>query len=181
MGWCLSIIVPFIIESSNANTWNQRISKELTNTTSRSSYFLLNSASVLDESHSTLYSCAIAFRTFSFDSPDGAFTESFSIIYVKYIQYFLSKRCSLCEEYNSDVQKKKRMLKVPLTVRLTPLSGRNSIAPATNSLPYLVVNKLRRCISSGKSEHLPDAKIILEIASRSSKGHSLLHGKTKSC
>jgi hypothetical protein len=73
------------------------------------------------------------------------------------------------------------MLELPLTVRLTLLSGRNSIAPATNSFPYLVVNKLRRCISSGKSEHLPDAKIILAMASRSSKGHSLLHDKTYSC
>ena len=73
------------------------------------------------------------------------------------------------------------MLEVPLTVRLTPLSGRNSIAAATNSLPYLVVNKLRRCISSGKSEHLPDANIILAIASRSSKGHSLVHEKINRC
>ena len=55
-------------------------------TTSRSSYFLLNSASVLDESHSTLYSWAIAFRTFSFDSPDGAFTESFSIICTQHFE-----------------------------------------------------------------------------------------------
>jgi hypothetical protein len=66
-------------------------------------------------------------------------------------------------------------------MRLTLLSGHNSIALATNSFPYLVVNKLWRCISSGKSEHLPDAKIILAIASHSSMGHSLLHDKTNRC
>jgi hypothetical protein len=67
-----------------------------------------------------------------------------------------------------------------LTVRLTPQSGRNSVAAATNSFPYLVINKLRRCINSGKSEHLPDAKIILAIASRNSMGHSLFHDKSSS-
>ena len=48
--------------------------------TSKSSCFLLNSASVLEESHSRLYSWAISFNCFSFASPVGVLTESFSII-----------------------------------------------------------------------------------------------------
>lgn len=86
---------------------NQGISNELANATSRSSYFLLNSASVLDESHSILYSWAIAFKTFSFDSPDGAFTESFSIICIEDAQFFASVRYLHCDQsiLNSEIEK----------------------------------------------------------------------------
>lgn len=60
-----------------------------------------------------------------------------------------------------------------LTVRLTPESGRSSDAADTNSFPYFAVNKFLICNKSGTSEHLWEAKIMLDIASRNSGGHSL--------
>lgn len=50
--------------------------------TSKSSCFLFNSASVVEESQSRLYSWAISFNTLSLSSADGVLTESFSIIWI---------------------------------------------------------------------------------------------------
>lgn len=135
--------------------------------TSRSSCFFLNSASVLDESQSTLCSRAISFKTFNLKSDGATLTESFSIScrdsYKKKTKILLSKT----------QMSKSESLKHFLTVRFTPLSGLSSEADETNSFPYFVVNKFLICINSGKSEHLGDAKIILATASCNSEGHSL--------
>lgn len=63
--------------------WGFRIcatNKNKLTATSKSSCFFPSSASVLEESHSRLNSCAISFKTLSLASAGGALTESLSII-----------------------------------------------------------------------------------------------------
>lgn len=162
-------------EGRNSGTSSDKITR-------RSSWFFLNSASVLEESHATLYSSAISLKTLSFTSPDGALTESFSIIWNNNIKrrdgimiinnsYYSSTidSCSLLRNCNWRY----------FTMRFTPESGRSSDTAETNSFPYLVVNKFLMCNKSGTSEHLGAAKIILAMASRNSGGHSLLCGEER--
>jgi hypothetical protein len=67
-----------ILMSNNEGRNSETFIDEITR---RSSWFFLNSAAVLEESHARLYSSAISVKTLSFTSPDGAITESFSIIW----------------------------------------------------------------------------------------------------
>lgn len=131
----------------------------------------MSSASALEESHSRLYSRAISFNTLSFTSPDGALTESFSII-CRFKRNGNSFQDSMEQSRNyyknSNAEKRHH-----LTVRLTPESGRSSDTAATNCFPYFVANKFFKCNKSGTSEHLGAENIMLAIASRSSVGQSL--------
>lgn len=80
----------------------------------------------------------------------------------------LTTKLSSCSQ--NQVQQKEKLHN---TWRLTPQSGKSSVAAATNSFPYLDANDNCTCSNSGRSAHLGAAKHTLEMASFKSRGHSL--------
>lgn len=143
-------------------------------------------------SHWILCSSAIAFKILILVGPSGATTDNFStnwkrqhkMVHTRYAAELLPIiSCQLNSVTNSNehehayeyiyiyMERENNMCK--LTMRLTPLSGRSSMAAEVNSFPYFTVKCFRISRSSGMSAHLGDANITLATASFKSIGQFL--------